>query len=370
MLTYVSPTLSAVPDILAAYALRDQRFLRAAARVSGGPSLGEAPGPAVAPAPQPGARALCDAVVEALRLAGDEAAVRKLLVDAVEQHMRGHRRTTLLLQAELNERWTVGTSSASERLILPRFVPIVVDTRRTVAAAIGGAHLSNMCYRLCRARIFIVFQVAVIPAGYGLFLYILSTRGASAQVYWTLVVLMVLCNVANALNCMLLNTTVLRSVVLGRFDTWWSIGNVLTVAILGSCIFKDSRDSAIWFVGQIQMSLWFFQDASPPSSRARKIVSFALVWYAAANCYSVLAIWSRTYDVQDVWITVLGVPLNLKHWTFSSQLNTAVIVTRFAVRALADKRNLMFVAGLRSISLAEAEARELVAVVLAEQNLD
>ena len=70
-----------------------------------------------------------------------------------------------------------------------------------------------------------------------------------------------------------------------------------------------------------------------------------------------------------MWVHVFLIPVNLKHWLFGAQVNAAVIASRFAFRAMADQRNLMFVPGCIRVWLPPDDARELRAVVLAEQQL-
>ncbi len=61
-------------------------------------------------------------------------------------------------------------------------------------------------------------------------------------------------------------------------------------------------------------------------------------------------------------------PVNLKGLCFSAQVNTAIISTRIAIRSL-SARNLIVCPGLTRKWLPAAEARELRALMLAEQHL-
>jgi hypothetical protein len=117
------------------------------------------------------------------------------------------------------------------------------------------------------------------------------------------------------------------------------------------------------------MSSYFLRDAAPPSKAARRIDGLNLALYASFHCYGVFAIWLRVYDVQDYFIDVLGMPVNLRHWCFAAQVNAAIIATRFAVRALSDQRNLMFAAGLIRVRMPAADARELRALMQAEREV-
>jgi hypothetical protein len=117
------------------------------------------------------------------------------------------------------------------------------------------------------------------------------------------------------------------------------------------------------------MSSYFLRDAAPPSKAARRIDGLNLALYASFHFYSVFAIWLRLYDVQDYFIDVLGMPVNLRHWCFAAQVNAAIIATRFAARALSDQRNLMFAAGLIRVRMPAADARELRALMQAEREV-
>ena len=60
----------------------------------------------------------------------------------------------------------------------------------------------------------------------------------------------------------------------------------------------------------------------------------------------------------------------MRHWWFAAQVNAAILSTRFAIRALFDQQQtLVFVTGLVRVRLPAAEARELRAVMLAEQTI-
>jgi hypothetical protein len=77
----------------------------------------------------------------------------------------------------------------------------------------------------------------------------------------------------------------------------------------------------------------------------------------------------RVFQLHNVFVNVLGVAVDLKHLAFAAQVNTAIIATRFAVRSLADEKNLMFCIGLVRVRLPLPIARELRAVILAERKL-
>jgi hypothetical protein len=83
-----------------------------------------------------------------------------------------------------------------------------------------------------------------------------------------------------------------------------------------------------------------------------------------------VATWLRVFAVQDYFVDVLGVPVNLRHWCFAAQVNAAILSTRFAVRAVTGHpQTLVFVTGLVRARMPAAEARELRAIVLAEQTV-
>jgi hypothetical protein len=273
--------MAAVDDIFAAYALRDQRVAQAAAASQAGAG---GPGSRVAPVPLDSLR---EAVSQALRLSGDRDATRALLVGALDESARAQHRTTLVLQTELARRWEDANAGSFERMVLPRFVPVICDTRRTIASALGGPRFSDWVFLVCRSRALVAFVVASVPAAFALSVYLLSTREADARVYSALIAIIVVANLVNIFMALLLNTEVLAKVVLCKFDTAWSLANVYAVALLGAYVFSDDTDAAIWLVVQLQMSFYFLQDAAPPSVKARRINSIALVFYAAFHCYSV-----------------------------------------------------------------------------------
>jgi hypothetical protein len=83
----------------------------------------------------------------------------------------------------------------------------------------------------------------------------------------------------------------------------------------------------------------------------------------------VFAIWLRVFKLRDYWVDILGISINLKHTLLGAQVNTAILTFRFALRALMDQNQFIFVQGLKRETLPLADARELRLVVLAERNI-
>ncbi len=362
---------SAAEQICTAYTLQHRHVEAAAAAAAAEPSRGAA---AVAPAQQP-RRALEDVAAAALDAAcGVDEAARKLLLGMLDELACAPtevRRNTRALQQEITALWADGGAGGDdvfERVLVPRFVPVVVESSRTIAAALGGPHLSDACYLVCRSPLYSALTTILCVSGFSLLWYELSFRDKAAvsSMYYAIALIAF---VVNLFQTMLLNTVVLTKIVLRRWDTYWSLANVYAVAATGAFIFKDAGHGLAWIIGQILPSTYFLRDAAPPSKVARRIDGLALAIYASFHCYSVFAIWLHIYDVQDYFIDVLGVPVNLRQWCFAAQVNAAIIATRFAVRAISDQRKLMFAAGLIRVRMPAADARELRAVMLAEREV-
>jgi hypothetical protein len=83
----------------------------------------------------------------------------------------------------------------------------------------------------------------------------------------------------------------------------------------------------------------------------------------------VFAIWLRVFKLRDYWVDILGISINLKHTLLGAQVNTAILTFRFALRALMDQNQFIFIQGLKRETLPLADARELRLVVLAERNI-
>ncbi len=81
------------------------------------------------------------------------------------------------------------------------------------------------------------------------------------------------------------------------------------------------------------------------------------------------AIWLRVFKLRDYWVDILGVSINLKQTLLGAQVNTAIVSFRFALRALMDQSQFIFIQGLKRETLPLADARELRLVVLAERNI-
>jgi hypothetical protein len=83
----------------------------------------------------------------------------------------------------------------------------------------------------------------------------------------------------------------------------------------------------------------------------------------------VFAIWLRVFKLRDYWVDILGNSINLKHTLLGAQVNTAIVSFRFALRALMDQNQFIFIQGLKRETLPLADARELRLVALAERNI-
>jgi hypothetical protein len=355
---------SAAEEICKAYSLQARRVATAA-------DSGGAAG-AVAPCPQHRV-ALADVVAVVLRDAGDDGSAAKAalvaaLDDLSEVYIEQHRRATVTLRQEIAARWVHHDEGAYERVLIPRFVPLVVDSRRTIAAALAGASLSDVCYSVCRSPAFLCLHGLIVPTAFSVNVYVMWARGSAAAVY----VMYAVIAAAFLLNCfqvLLFNTEVLLKVVLPRFDTLWAFGNILLVAVTGAFVFESPQHKLVWAAAQVQTSLYLFQDAAPPSRRARRIVSLSFAGYAVYQIASVFAIWQRLFGVSSYFVTLLGQTIDVKHWFFAAQVNASINATRFAIRALSDERHMIFCAGLQRVRMPAADARELRALMLAEQDL-
>ncbi len=329
----------------------------------------------VAPMPQ-SLRALSDAANVALREAGGEdAAARQLLLRALDElidESEHRRRGTMELQGELLERWGAlsGEEDAFERVLLPAFLPIVVDSRRTVAMALGGARLDALCYSACGSPLFVGLTLLVLPANYVAFLALFSAREPGAPLIAVAFAVQTVAVVLNSLNVLLLNTELMGQIVLRSFDMFWLLCNMLLVAVTGFFLFKDNMRCVVWLVVHVQVSTYFWQDAAPASRRGRRVIAIVLAGYALSQCFAVFAMWTHIFDATDYQLVVFDVPISAQSWCIAGQANVAVLATRFAIRALSDKRNLIFSLGLIRIMLPEAEARELKTVMMAERLLD
>jgi hypothetical protein len=84
---------------------------------------------------------------------GEDAAARGLLLAALDQLLAGKphdaspvlSRSTIDIQNQLRSDWKHDAEQGVERAVMPRFVPVIVDSRLTIAAALGGARFSGAC---------------------------------------------------------------------------------------------------------------------------------------------------------------------------------------------------------------------------------
>jgi hypothetical protein len=324
--------------------------------------------------PPPLLDALAHAAGIALRQAvGEETAARDMLLAALDR-LLGPReqpaRSTLVMQRETTARWALLENPPSggvlhERLLVPRFAPTIIDSSRTIAARIGGKRLNDLCYRVCSAPLFAALNAAILLPAYGLFCFVLSSEKDDDIAVPALLAVYALASTLNAFYVLLLNEAVLRKIVLVRFEVVLALASVICAALCGAFIFSTPQHGTVWAISQLQMLTYYCFDAAPPSRSTRRLVSITLTLYAAAQAFACFALWRGIFHVHDYWIRVLGVSVNIKQWTYAATFNAAIFAARFAWRAIADQRNLIFCAGLMRVRLPAAEARELRALMLA-----
>ena len=85
---------------------------------------------------------------------GDNAAARELLLGLLKKQLSAAEfckwATTERLRS-ITESWAADSNSGLERLILPRFVPVLVGTSRTLAAAFVGSRYNATDYFAARS---------------------------------------------------------------------------------------------------------------------------------------------------------------------------------------------------------------------------
>lgn len=271
--------------IVAAHSVRASELSRAASASAARRGCAVAPGDG----PQ---RELTEAVQAALGACGGaEAEARRLLLSVIEeltdQQAVNLRRDSHAVADSMAQSW-IANSSELVRLVLPYRVPFVIDPRRSIASALGGARFHDWCFALCRSRAFIAITIAIIPAGTALLIYVFSFHDyASTPALTAAAILFFL---INAVQSFLLNTQILR-IVMRSWDTYFSLFNLYMVAATGAFIFANPAHGRLWLGTQLIMSTFFFQDAAPPSRRARKRSGVALLCYASFHVYAV-SCWS------------------------------------------------------------------------------
>ncbi len=317
-------------------------------------------GARTAVAPSTSAGLLAQAARVALReCGGDPAAARELLLGQAKLALGEYadegsptltldpqspqwRRETVIMHEQLAAAWSKGAGGKHVRILLPCAAPVIVDSSRTVAAALGGKRLSDACFAMCRHRVVTAAALALSIFGCPTLTYVLCTGDAG----WAFTVLWVMTGATMAINvlqCGLLNTTLLQEVVLWRWDTWFALANTYIVAITGMFILTDYAHGAAWFCCQFTLSFYYFLDAMPPSKRSRRVTSMALALYAAFQIWSCFAVWLKIYLVEDPIVGVLGQPIRVRRICFTALTNAALLAVRFAYRALSSQANLMYV---------------------------
>ncbi len=366
-----------VNDMFDAYSLQGRQVAAALPRPAPA-SLGKA---AVAPAPQsqpqppqqqllaPKLQSIASAAL--LEASGDEAAARTALLRALDDVLRAgdhmHRRSSITEQVRISQRWAAageGEEGEAVAVLLPRFVPLIVNRDGTIAAALGGARLNELCRDLCGCPRFHALVLVVRAAASAITVYSLTGRGEASLVA-ALLALLALSLALDAASALQLNVNVLRSVVLKSFNTWWAMGNVLGAAISGAFLFQDPRLSTVWVLWQLHTTGSFFHDAAPPTASARRTTGLSLLGVALLQLSAVPAMWARVLVVQEYNSHVLNVPVGLLNFCVGAQLNVALLAARFAVRVLQDQNSLMIRPGLAHAQVPLGVARNLRAHMIA-----
>ncbi len=332
--------------------------------------------PAPAPATSPDA---LESAAMAARAAlgasgGDDAAARKMLLHALEELIeeRKHRKNTMLVKQELLAAW--GADASDRRgaggivhVVLPCFAPLVVDPNRSVAAALGGERLNRASYAVCRSK---PFMLAFGPLS--LFAYVLGVYAMCSEHDWLLTAwapIQVVVILLNLWQTLLLNTVVIREVVLRSWDLFFSLGNMFVVAATGAWVFINPNKGMAWCIFQLSGTFFFFHDAAPPNRSARRLIGLMVATYAAFQLLGVFFMLSRVFPLKDVIINVAGVLVNVKYTCIACQLNAAILTLRFAWRALRDHKKLVFVDGLARVTMLLSDATELRAHAIAGDEL-
>ncbi len=139
----------------------------------------------------------------------------------------------------------MGEGEDGEAVLLPLFVPLIVSRDATIAAALGGARLHELCCHLCGSPRFHGLVLVARATASAIAVYSLTGR-AAAWIVTALLALLALAIALGAASALQLNINVLRSVVLNSFNTWWAMCNVLGAAVSGAFLFDDPRLSAVW----------------------------------------------------------------------------------------------------------------------------
>ncbi len=375
-----------VEDIFYAYSLQTLEVGTALRSVREWPDIGNPGKAAVAPDPQsqppppqqqqqqqqeqeqlaPTLRRI--SALSVLEASGDEAAARAALLRVLDEELRdfgrAERRSSIAEQAAIVQRWAAaGKGEELEAVLLPLFVPLIVNRDTTIAAALGGARLNELCRHVYGFSRFPAFVLIVRATASAIAVYSLTGRVAA----WLMTALLALLGLAIALDAayvLQLNISVLRSVVLNTFNIWWAMLNLFGAAVLGTFLFDDPRLSAVWVLWQLHTTGSFFQDAAPPSASTRRLTGLSLVGFALLQLLAVFAIWARVFVVQEYTARVFGIPVGLLNVCVGAQLNVVLLAARYAVRILRDQSSLMITAGLAHAQVPSHVARNLRASII------
>jgi hypothetical protein len=316
------------------------------------------------------------AATHAARVAtgGNDAAARQLLLGSLRELIgeREHRRTTEAVKLELLAQWSMREIAGhieTVHVVLPRFVPLMIDPNRTIAAALGGQRFNSTVYAVCRSRSFKACTAVITPFTYIIGVAALCDPGTTMLVWWVLLTSLVVVVASFIWQSLLLNTVVMRELVLQSWDLFFGLGNMYVVAATGAMVFVDPLKGAAWCVFQLSGTFFFFSDAAPASRAARRLASWLVGLYALFQVLGLVFFLQRVFVIQDFELHSFGVSVNIKYVCIGCQLNAALLTVRFAWRAVVDQSNLVFLDGLCRVTLLLSDATELRAHVIAGNQL-
>jgi hypothetical protein len=305
---------------------------------------------------------------------GDDAAARKMLLHALKELIgeREHRKNTMLVKQELLAAW--GADASDRRgaggivhVVLPCFVPLVLDPNRSVAAALGGERLNRASYAVCRSKPFKLAFGPLSLVAYVLGVYMICSEHDWLLTAWAPILVVVI--LLNLWQTLLLNTVVMRELVLRSWDLFFFARE----HVRGRChrrvgLQQPQQGHGVVYLSA-QRTFFFLHDAAPPNRSARRLSGLMVATYAAFQLLGVFFMLSRVFPLKDVIINVAGILVNVKYTCIGCQLNSAILTLRFAWRALRDHNNLVFVDGLARVTMLLSDATELRAHAIAGNEL-
>ncbi len=245
-------------------------------------------------------------------------------------------------------------SEANTVMVLMSSVqPLYVEARESVAAALFGPRTHDWCFALSRTRWYYASTTATICILIVSATFLMNYPAANSAMIATVKCLFALSAFgATAFLCMgswaIFNTGIAQR-VLGTFEAWFIMTNMMVVAIGGAVLFQSAASATAWFCAVLVMVPGTtFGDSYPHRKNAFAAYLLSVIMLGCM-LFGLALDWFELKPDMRVWI--FGGGVNVKGRVVFSLLHTIVIDLRFVVTSLLRPEKMVILPGAMIVRL-------------------